>query len=100
MKCEFDPENPVAQLKSYKEVEVKSKNKPSELECSAPSGLKLEDKYELDPPDGGYGWVILGKYQLLSISHQWYTNTVENKITSVENGKVGWSSTLQLLRNF
>ena len=72
MKCEFDPENPVVQLKSYKEVEGESKNKTPELE--------LEDKFELDPPDGGYGWVILGKYQLLSISHQWYTNTVENVI--------------------
>ena len=92
MKYEFHPENPVVQLKSYKEVEGKSKNKPPELE--------LEDEYELDPPDGGYGWVILGKYQLLSISHQWYTNTVENEIKSVENGKVGWSSTLQLRWNF
>ena len=49
-------------MKSYKEVEeAESKSKPPELERSLSNVLTSEEVYELDAPDGGYGWVILGK---------------------------------------
>ena len=65
MKPKFDSENPVVQLKSYKEIEEgESKIKPPVLERTLSNVLTSQDVYELDPPDGGHGWVILGKYQL------------------------------------
>ena len=62
MKLEVYSESPSVQLKSFKTIEdVECQNKPPELE---PNGFQSKEEYEIDPPDGGYGWVILGKYQL------------------------------------
>ena len=65
MKYKVYAESPPVQLKSFKAIEdVEFQNKPPEMECGLSNGFQSEDEYEIDPPDGGYGWVILGKYQL------------------------------------
>ena len=64
MKFKVYAESPSVQLKSFKAIEdVECQNKPPELECGMSIGFQSEDEYEIDPPDGGYGWVISGKYQ-------------------------------------